>query len=374
MPVFKNRVVLEVARGIKAFLKLEVGLTRGEVPDERAALRKELARQSAGGLSGGKPDLFFVVGQKKSGTTWLMRTLDSHPELLCKGEGRFFGREWRRDKLKETKKQQQPTSLYNALANAEDLRFWIERSPWSRDDDPEEHLDNLTRMAVEYFLTQELAGTGKRMVGDKSPLLTPEDVKEIGTLHPGAKVVHIIRDGRDAVVSAAHHMWNFSEDREGVVTLQEGVRQRREAYRQDRQTLAESGGSVFTPPQLRGLSRDWAGNVRAAREHGRSLLGENYLEVRYEDLLVSPEKEIRNILGFLGALSDERTVAGCVGSSSFERLSKGRQPGEEDPSSFFRKGIAGDWRNVFTEKDKRVFKKEAGDLLVELGYEQNGRW
>jgi hypothetical protein len=67
-------------------------------------------------------------------------------------------------------------------------------------------------------------------------------------------------------------------------------------------------------------------------------------------------------------------VRRCVESASFERLSRGRQRGEEDPSSFFRKGIAGDWQNVFTEEDKRVFKEEAGDLLIKLGYEESDQW
>ena len=40
--------------------------------------------------------MFFVVELRKSGTSWLMRTLDGHPEILCRGEGRFFGREWKR--------------------------------------------------------------------------------------------------------------------------------------------------------------------------------------------------------------------------------------------------------------------------------------
>jgi hypothetical protein len=39
-----------------------------------------------------------------------------------------------------------------------------------------------------------------------------------------------------------------------------------------------------------------------------------------------------------------------------------------------RKGIAGDWRNVFTEEDKRIFKREAGWLLVDLGYEKDVNW
>jgi hypothetical protein len=28
--------------------------------------------------------IFFVVGYQKSGTTWLMEMLDSHPEILCR--------------------------------------------------------------------------------------------------------------------------------------------------------------------------------------------------------------------------------------------------------------------------------------------------
>ena len=39
-----------------------------------------------------------------------------------------------------------------------------------------------------------------------------------------------------------------------------------------------------------------------------------------------------------------------------------------------RKGVSGDWREVFTERDKRIFKEEAGELLVELGYEDDLGW
>lgn len=33
MPQYKNRTVFEISRGIKAFLNLRVGLTRGPIPD-----------------------------------------------------------------------------------------------------------------------------------------------------------------------------------------------------------------------------------------------------------------------------------------------------------------------------------------------------
>jgi hypothetical protein len=40
----------------------------------------------------------------------------------------------------------------------------------------------------------------------------------------------------------------------------------------------------------------------------------------------------------------------------------------------FRKGIIGDWRNHFSAEHKRVFKELAGQILINLGYEQNYDW
>ena len=38
------------------------------------------------------------------------------------------------------------------------------------------------------------------------------------------------------------------------------------------------------------------------------------------------------------------------------------------------KGKKGNWKTVFSESHKQAFKKVAGDLLIELGYEQNDNW
>ncbi|MBD0356423.1 MAG: sulfotransferase, partial [Rubrobacter sp.] len=152
--------------------------------------------------------VFFVVGLAKSGTTWLMKTLDAHPEVLCKGEGRFFGEEYRREVLAKTQTKQQPSSLYNALLGSEYLRLWIERSVWSRGGEADEHIRDIVRLATEYFLTTELAKSGKKMVGDKTPLLGPGFVEEIYEIYPEARVIHIIRDGRDQAVSFIHQQGN----------------------------------------------------------------------------------------------------------------------------------------------------------------------
>jgi len=92
--------------------------------------------------------------------------------------------------------------------------------------------------------------------------------------------------------------------------------------------------------------------------------------VKYEDLLQDTVAQTRRLVNFLGASSDKETVRRCIKKASFKKLSKGRKRGEEDPSSFFRKGVAGDWKNVFTERDRRIFQEEAGNLLSKLGYER----
>ncbi|MEJ7841888.1 MAG: sulfotransferase [Rubrobacter sp.] len=313
---------------------------------EISALKRELARTRGDGSTVAvETPVFFVVGQQKSGTTWLMRMLDSHPEILCRGEGRFFGAGWRQKSLVKSDAMRPPSSLLYALREAEYLRLWVERSVWSRNDGADEHLDNLARMAVDYFLRGELAKTGKRLVGDKSPLLTPEMVGEISAVYPEARLIHIIRDGRDAAVSAAHHARNFG---------------RAKGTKRD--------DDLFEEAQIRKLASDWNARVGRTIEDGPRLFGDRYVEVRYEDLLARPEEEMGRLLRFLGAASDRGSVGRCVGAASFEKLSKGRTRGEEDPTSFFRKGVVGDWRGAFTERDRRVFEEVAGDLLAELGY------
>jgi hypothetical protein len=131
---------------------------------------------------------------------------------------------------------------------------------------------------------------------------------------------------------------------------------------------------AFTEEWLRQAARHWRLLVGRAVEDGPALLGSDYIEVRYEDLLERPNEEVKRLLGFLGVDTDERLVEHCVSSASFEKLSRGRERGQEDPSSFYRKGVAGDWRTHFTEEDRRVFKEEAGELLIRLGYEDDLDW
>jgi hypothetical protein len=321
----------------------------------------------------GSTSVFFVVGHQKSGTTWLMTMLDAHPEILCQGEGRPFGRDFKQEHNKRRRRGYPPVSLYNAIASSEDLRSWIERSVWSKRDNVDEHLRNLTRLAIEYFLTQQLSKTGKSMVGDKTVLLSPDIMTEIGVVIPSAKVIHIIRDGRDVAVSTIHHIWNQAEDQGGTTRATQAQLAKCELYRENPHELLKSGGGIFPDGWLGDYAASWSATVGKSVKDGPVSLGSNYAAVKYEDLLYRPAEEMGRLLRFLGAKADRWTVSRCVNEASFEKLSGGRDRGEE-AASFYRKGVAGDWKSVFTEQNKQEFKAVAGDLLIELGYEENNDW
>ena len=304
----------------------------------------------------------------------MMRTLDAHPEILCRGEGRFFGG-WRRPNLDLIRHSGHlASSLEYALSSSEYLKLWLERSPWTRAGVVEEHLTDLAGMTVRHFLFAELARSGKKVVGDKTPLLSPNDVEEIHRICPDAKVIHIARDGRNTAVSMIHHLWNRSTDRGGIQTLEPDELRKREAFRSDRRQFRQRGESIFTEERLRTVAETWNLRVGKTIEDGPALFGGNYVEVRYEQLLERPQEEVTRLARFLGADTSEETVRRAVSSTSFEKLAQGRSRGDEDPGAFYRKGISGDWKNYFTERDKEIYKKTAGDLLVELGYENDYAW
>jgi glycosyltransferase involved in cell wall biosynthesis len=318
------------------------------------------------------PSVFFLIGRAKSGTTWLMRTLDAHPEITCRGEGRFFGRDYVLPGPETATIPSRP--LAGALAADPSLRSWLERSVWARDRDPDEQLGALTRIAIDYFLAQTAAETGKPIVGDKTPFLSPDIVREIAQIHPTAKVVHIIRDGRDVAISAKHHVWNRTSEAGGIHDLDAADRETRDAYRSDPGAFRSGGRSIFSAGWLAGTAREWAEMIRRARTDGRELLGERYFEVRYEDMLIDPIGSTEGVLGFLDADSDAPTIETCVERASFERATRGRGRGDERPTEFLRNGLAGQWRDAFTAADRETFKRVAGDQLIELGYEADASW
>jgi hypothetical protein len=178
------------------------------------AAARSVSRRGQTVAAGDYDTVFFVAGEMRSGTSWLRHSLSDHPEIACGQEGSFFGRGYDREEIPVYTGP--VSSLTRALALSRELKTW-HALPWNLwSDDYDEDLRNLSRLSVDYFLSKEVARTGRRIVGDKSPQHT-ENLDEIYEIYPDARIIHIVRDGRDVAVSAMHHWWRLAKDREGGV-------------------------------------------------------------------------------------------------------------------------------------------------------------
>jgi hypothetical protein len=90
--------------------------------------------------------------------------------------------------------------------------------------------------------------------------------------------------------------------------------------------------------------------------------------IRFEDLITSPKTELEKMFDYLISHGFEPFIPR---HQALDVLQSQMTPRK---STTFRKGIAGDWRNHFTQENKTRFKQIAGDLLIRLGYEKTNDW
>jgi hypothetical protein len=278
----------------------------------------------------------FLVGCPRSGTTLLRRIGDAHPQLAIIGELHWLPRWWERRAGITPEGLVTRELLDNLLAEPRfhKLDLPAERVAGLIGDGRPKHYANFV---TELF---DLHGQvrGKRFVGEK----TPGYVRRLGTLSelwPHAKIVHLIRDGRDVALS-----------------LLDRTRTSRAAWR-----LPSWEEDPVTTAALY-----WEWNVRLGREAGSLLEPERYCEVRYESLVGDPERECRRICTFLRVPYDDAMV----------RFHEGRtrsQPGLSAKRAW-RPVTVGlrSWRDQMAPGDIARFEAAAGRLLAELGYERGG--
>lgn len=94
---------------------------------------------------------------------------------------------------------------------------------------------------------------------------------------------------------------------------------------------------------------------------------------RYEDFIDQEFETFWKLIQFCKIEIDSKNLREIVNKNSFSKKT-GRKPGEEDIYSHLRSGTSGNWKNHFTSKHKRMFKKLFGNILIETGYEKDNNW
>ena len=90
--------------------------------------------------------------------------------------------------------------------------------------------------------------------------------------------------------------------------------------------------------------------------------------MKYEDLWNDAVLELRKICDYLDYSCEQSLLEQAARLFSFEQLSGGRQPGDENKHHFFRKGVVGDYKNYFGPIDKWLMLRWAREQMTALGY------
>ena len=298
---------------------------------------------------------FFIYGHARSGTTLLTRLVRVHPQVYCNYQAHFFSR---------------PPLLQSLVTDAEVTEWLARRSNrWNRGRDLS---PVVLRATADFIMERDARKAGKTITGDKSPnsLLDGDAVRLLVRVYPDARLIFIIRDGRDAAIS--HRFQAFIDNPQSLSRADLQIRQ---DFTHNPEPFLNSQRSIFSEKVLRQAALGWVKNVQETNQAGLELLPETYQTLRYEDLLKVPHREMSQVWSFLGAdlaapglfeALDEELQQNP--DADWQQQKAGDIAGAMQLYPTVQKGKSGSWQNILTSQDKRLFWEIAGETLTAWGY------
>ena len=273
----------------------------------------------------------FVVGCGRSGTTLLRLMLTAHPNIGIPPEGTFMlgliGRYYRNGgALSESVE-----SFCSEVFRSDRL------SEWNLDRD--KVLQRLRSVKyksyanlVDAVYREYLASLDeqKQRWGDKNIDYVLE-IPKIFALFPNAKIIHMIRDGRDIAIS----------------------------YRR----------LPFGPSNVFSTAMFWRRRTLTGRRYGRSAGPKRYCEVKYEDLVSRPEQECRRICRFISEDFSLQMLRHHEYNKAKELVPRHRLAWHGHTLEPVTTSRMGQWKHEMCECDRAIFECLAGSVLQEFGYE-----
>lgn len=299
-----------------------------------------------------EPQLHFLISAPRSGSTWLTTALNHHPEIFGT-EQRLFGQfceVWNNNDGSTA-----PRITFDKYANAFGMHYFYQFMNRDYDGFVEDFKSSFIRFMLHFAKNR----TGKDIVIDKItpyPGTTQLVVDEIRRMFPTAKIIFLVRDGRDVLTSGTFD-W-LLKDAQGT------DRHRFFVERVPGMTLRR----FFDDQVLERWAKNWAETV--------DVLGVKEAadcQVSFEAMKTDFGAVCGQIFETLAVENNVGVRENCVQATTF-KATTGREVGQQDPTAKARKGVAGDWRNYFTRQDGRLFWQLAGEQLKLAGYEDSDDW
>lgn len=267
----------------------------------------------------------FIGGCPRSGTTMLGSLLGSHPSGATLPESQFKVEAMRGGTIDASAKAR-ARNLKQLMQSHRFMGWHTALSAVKTEDLEEESY----RQQIDLLVSAYLGTIGKDdadFVVDDTPS-NKSFFLTLGELYPGARFIHIIRDGRAVANSVLQRDWG--------------------------------------PNTILLAAYWWQYHLVHGLAAEESLGAERILRVRYEDVLDNPQGELTRICAWLGIEYSERMLEPSantldVRAATFNTLaSRGPEAGR-----------AHAWRGTLSSRQIEVFESATRDMLSYLGYEMD---
>lgn len=275
-----------------------------------------------------------VVGVGRSGTSLLQAILHAHPEVSFLPETHFFRRYAGPALSRVWWRLRGPKRLAERLRS--DREFG--RAGFDPSEVLAPFLSGSKHFRPHRAYQRLLALHGRReevgIVGDKDPRLV-DFIPALERRVPRVRVIHVIRDPRDVLVSRRKAEWS--------------------RHRTDASHLLA-----------------YRAQMRRGRTTGRRCLGERYLEVRYEDVLREPQQTLSRVCKHLGVQYQPEMMA--FGERAGELVTEEEWQWKKETTGPLRRDNIGNWQGEMRRRTLQIVERTCIDPFPDLGYSraQNG--
>lgn len=352
-------------RGVKAFLTLDAGITRGETPDpqrlearlreqdrELREARRRLQRQArkieqyrersakeepetASGETGVSPEnIAWVFGSPRTGSTWLGRIaseLRGHSTWNEPFLGVMLG-------FRDNLANRGYTQSKNFVLGEPHRDVW---------------LGSVRRLFLEVCASRfpRLSREDRLLVKEPNGSISAPLIMQA---FPESGLVVLIRDARDVVASLLDA--SKSDSWYGY-----------ERYEASLAEATSRNGSLTLPQPENGdqaaeqLARNYVAGINGAREAYEKHGGPKAI-VRYEDLCADTLGTVKRMYSELGIAVEDEELSRAVERHSWESL----PDSDKGSGKFHRKGTPGGWREDLTPEQAAIVERVAAPILEEF--------
>jgi LPS sulfotransferase NodH len=268
----------------------------------------------------------FIVGHSRSGSTLLASVLGRHSNIYSMPETHFCGASYAGNFVKRWIARKSVESLVEFTVRKNIRLKDVEFS----ETDVASYLNKLRRPrekdVLDAIFASVLSGRKEKRIIEKTPYHI-EHIDRLLSWYPDAKIICILRDGRDAIQSLMDAPWTHCNA------------QKHAAY--------------------------WSWCVREAKK--KSVTNPlNVIAIRYEDFITEPTEIVKKVLDFIGEEFQESLVADISPINTvpeWERKWKSASIGRLDPNNAYK------WKNS-ERREVHEWGAWIADELFVLGYDK----